>query len=91
MTDVVFFRTMVALLRSFPASNGFWLSRLAGRDERETARILAKLAVEGLAVAADDKWSLTPAGREAFQPHPYVETRPLSVTRARRVRIGKRP
>jgi hypothetical protein len=46
------------LLKAYPASDAL----LAGRDERETAKALARLDQEGLAASNDEKWTLSPRG-----------------------------
>jgi hypothetical protein len=88
MTDPVYARTILLLVRVYTGSGPFLLGRLAGRGERETARTLVELARQGLAVqGGEERWTLTEAGRAALNPTPSV--RPGSVPRRFKLNTGK--
>jgi hypothetical protein len=74
--DSVLARTLMALLQSFPASNVFWIAKLAGCDERVAAKALGELERSGLATNDSGRWSLTRRGAGTRQP----DLRPMHVT-----------
>jgi N6-adenosine-specific RNA methylase IME4 len=89
MTDQTYTRIILLLTRVYSGANPFWLSRLGGRDERETAETLAMLERRGLAFSGDGaRWILTEAGEAACQP-PRSE-RPGSIIKQRRGRGATR-
>ena len=84
-------RTALALLRTYPTSNVFWVAKLAGRTETETTQALVRLEHAELALRENGLWRLTPAGYAACRPRspladlrPHVIiTRPLTSRRSR--------
>ena len=52
-------RTALALLKTYPASNVFWVAKLAGRTETETTQALVRLEHAGLALRENGLWRLT--------------------------------
>jgi hypothetical protein len=86
--DPTYLRIVLLLTRVYSGANAFWLSKLGGRDERETARTLAVLEKQGLAFAGDGgRWLLTEAGLAACKP-PRSE-RPGSIVKQRRGRMSR--
>jgi hypothetical protein len=81
VTDRVHARTVTLLLRTYPASNVFWLSRLSARSERDVANALADLETSGLVICDNNRWSLTAAGLESCRPPQSL--RPGSAVRYR--------
>jgi hypothetical protein len=67
--DSVPVRTLIALLKSFPAPNPLWLARLSAGDERTVAKALAELEHAGLTACKDGRWDLTARGRKASEGH----------------------
>jgi hypothetical protein len=73
-------RTLLLLLKSFPASNTFWLAKLAGADERQAALALAGLERDGLATNESGRFGLTALGQKTCRPISGVDLRPAHVT-----------
>jgi hypothetical protein len=83
--DPVLVRTLIALLKSFPASNAFWLARLAGCDVRSCTKALVELERAGAATNKDGRWSLTARAGETRIP----DLRPTRTTSRVRTSRGR--
>jgi hypothetical protein len=89
MTDSVLARTLLALLKSYPASNAFLIARLAGCPERDAAKALDELERAGAVTSDGARWTLAPAGLEARQSPPMRPEHPVKY-RFRRSKQGDR-
>jgi hypothetical protein len=69
MTDPTYLRLILLLTRVYSGANPFFLGKLGGRGEGETALTLGALAEQGLAVEGEGaRWTLTETGLAACQP-----------------------
>jgi hypothetical protein len=69
MNDPTYARIVLLLTRAFSGANPFFLGKLGGRSERETAQTLNALAEKDLAISDGvDRWILTEKGVAACNP-----------------------
>jgi hypothetical protein len=69
MNDPTYARIVLLLTRVFSGANPFFLGKLGGRNEQETAKALNALAEKDLAISDGvDRWILTEKGLAACNP-----------------------